>query len=82
MLVLFKTGGTIVSLFFPFIFLLIRSVFGQDSIPGSVPITFTSDGFRVKGLFFPEKGMGHFPTVILLRDFLEAKEIYSDWASK
>ena len=69
MLTLFKPEGIIVSLAFPFIFLLPMSAIGQDSIPGSVPITFISDGFKVKGLFFPAKGIGPFPTVILLQGF-------------
>jgi dienelactone hydrolase len=57
------------SLVFPFIFLLTMSVFEQNSTRASVPITFTSDGFKVKGLFFPAKGSGLFPTVILLYGF-------------
>jgi dienelactone hydrolase len=69
MLTLFKAEGIMVSLAFPFILLLTVSAFGQDSIPSSVPITFISDGFKVKGLFFPAKGIGPFPTVILLQGF-------------
>jgi len=69
MLTLFKAEGIMVSLAFPFIFLLTMSAFGQDSVPGSVPTTFISDVFKVKGLFFAANGIGPFPTVILLQGF-------------
>ncbi|HVP36964.1 MAG TPA: alpha/beta fold hydrolase [Terriglobales bacterium] len=39
----------------------------QDSAEGSIPVVFTSDSSKLAGRFFPAKGAGPFPTVILLQ---------------
>jgi dienelactone hydrolase len=42
----------------------------QDNVDGSMPVAFTSDSSKLVGRFFPAKGAGPFPTVILLQGFL------------
>ena len=61
-------SNSIISILF-IVYLSFNNIYCQSKEINTIPIEFRSNGFKISGMFFPSKGQGPFPTVILLHGY-------------